>query len=699
MTNFRFERVYLSERSDKVKILTLLLVVIAVVVPAEATGDIACLIMLQETTRIGSWLHDPAGIRYLVVDALVDQGICDVLQVLTFAEEANLIFLRWTPADVNEERLKEQIRRRILQEHVEEADIDHAFRKALGIFEELEGFPKRIVVLLSDGEFTPGSAERLFQKTLPEFIKRGIRVYAFRFYFLERPTLKDIAEATGGVYWPGNVAILQAALDRIASDLKVQGQESPPLGEFIDFIVADIAMKVFMEEIYWDDVPVRLGVSLTYKGQPLSGAGVEVTLGEDRGKLWIEGIYTVVGGESHPMHYSGRRYTVSLSLVPGVYPITLLAKGRLRRGVEEEPFKIEAHRTVFVKQKPMVALKGAEGTYVYVRNQPIELKVYLIKGDPTDLTRTPKVGVIPPRPGGAPLFLTPVPKGAGEWVISYRPVATGSYTFIIAEGEGYRVAPNSDIKVQVTPPKLQVPTKVSIQGQGCLTVRATLFPPDTAMLAVMADELEANKAQLHLSPEKGEAKLCLKMDFPLLEQLRRKGFTTQVHLKDLTGTFGNRTWGIAVEVIPSFPTAPLIGAALLGLIVAVPVGVVIHRRRRSLKEHSVEQLVGRGFSFPKPKGDDVLEIAVGRAPEGTHKITIPREDIAETQLIITVQNGISKLIPKSQLKTYVNGAAVLVETELQDESIIEFGSESSCSLLFTDKEQEVCIQILKIQGR
>lgn len=676
--------------------------------------EAACLVLEQETRFIGAILRDPGGVRFEVVEALLDSGLCDQFQAVAFGgREARAVFPSWVRvADADVDQLLKSLRRRVLKEQAEEGDINLALWTAFQAFEEAEDASQKLVILLSDEALI--GVNQAFKEIVPYLVRDGVRIYAFRFYFVDKGILYELTRATDGLVWPGSRAGIPAALECIADDLQrereqeqAELEQQTPLRKFLSSVIAEISVEIGAREAYWDDELVRLQTRLFYDDQPLGRAPLEVDLGGDGGRLRVDAVYVAVGGEEYPMRYGGGRWAAEFPLPAGSHVLEVLIEGRLSRGVEEEPFRVEAYTQVIVRERPQVALRladGARGTYFYLRHQPIALELFVVKGRPADLGAPPKLWIQPPK--GRSFYLTPTASEKGVFHTVFRPEQAGSYVLLVTGGLDYRAAPQaSQLKLEVLPPRLEVPQRVVLrEGRGCFPVRTQLFPPDVAVLAVEADDrLRPDRVRLELTPQQGEVQICLEsvVRFPLISQLQRRGFEAWVRLLDVSGILDapEGRYELTVNVVPPFPTWPVVGAILLlGLIVAIPTGAIVTRRRRQAQKgtFSDEDLVGREFRFPKPGGGGVLEIAVGRAPKGSHTIVIPREDVAETQFVITVQREVSKLTPKSPLKTYVNGAAALFETELSDGSTIEFGSGSGCSLRFHEGGQEVRLQVLRI---
>ncbi|HIC96424.1 TPA: hypothetical protein EYP12_07360, partial [Candidatus Bipolaricaulota bacterium] len=343
----------------------------------EADGvEAACLVLLQVTRFISAFLRDPGGVRFEIIDGLLDRGFCARFQVLAFGRtETRLAFESWVrPASEDREVLKGRIREQLLQERAERADIELAFWRAFHLFKELESegdVNERIIVLLSDGAFTAGSVERLFRETLPYLIREGIRVYIFRFYFLERPALYEIAQATGGLIWPGSRSSLPRALERIEADLfrererreparsgseprestpppapgPVEVEPKPPLEGFLSSIVKEISVEIQTRRTYWDDETVRLEAAISYRDRMLGPEAIAIDLGGDPGLMRIEGVYASLAGgaqsQSQPLRFAGSRWMADLSLPVGTHTVELIVKGRVIRGTEEEPFQVQ----------------------------------------------------------------------------------------------------------------------------------------------------------------------------------------------------------------------------------------------------------------------------------------------------------------------------------------------------------------------
>lgn len=659
-------------------------------VPADRTT--ACVAMIQQTKFMDSWLRDPEGARFKVIAEALEHEprICQLFQALVYGESGSKpVFPSWIRVtEADPERLVGKIRSTTLSKSGDAADINRAFQAAFTAFRQLDGSPKKIVLFLSDGAFTMGSVDQFFRETLSAFVHSDTRVYTLNFYFLHRQSLQDIAQATGGLYFSGNLgnpAVRQAALERIAADLRVsepatpkEGQEpetppteKAPLREFLDPITAGISMNVSAEPFYWADAPARIEAVLAYKGELLGQSGLPVELGDDRGRLWIEAVYATVTGERHALvHQQDRRYAGELALPAGIHSLVLTAEARIQRDSEEEQIRVETQKTLVVKQRPVVALAAEPGPYT--RHQPVKLTLTVIQGDPTDLTETPKVRVLPAQ--GEPSYLNPVPgRDAGRFTVTHRPATEGTFRYFVAGGESYRAASNaSELVVEVAPPALVVPKRVSLTSGACFAVRSTLFAPDEAVLAVATDgQLRADKERLQLTPAKGEARLCLESvrGFSLIERLQRKGFHSEVRFIDVTGTFGEREFAVAVDVASPFPLMLTVGAAVLGVaLIAIPIVFIGGRRE------SAGAFRGRKLTRRLQVGG---QVRIGRGVDPDKGWRLPGREIGEVHLSILRTEEGYRVRVEAGLELYKNGKKVRLEEPLAQGDVLEFGEYKS----------------------
>jgi hypothetical protein len=438
----------------------------------------------------------------------------------------------------------------------------------------------------------------------------------------------------------------------------------------------------------------------TYRGSPL----------EPRGK-WASGTETVVIGVE--FHVDGRFtkaggydaerrvYSANLGrLSEGLHDIRAVLRGELHReGSTPMPFEIASEkRKVEVYTKALIA--WGELPAELTRHEPVSLKVES-KGDLSEASIRANVVL----PDGSIQGIELVADGRGRFVARYIPTQTGQYHFVLEPSASYQVE-QPEVIVQVVPPRLElVDSGLTFHGPATkeLRVRAKLFSPDVAALILA---LQGSGAKVEVAGETfvltaNQPEISIPIEVRAIDwlaRLQRRELRYELTIADVNGVVEPQRVTIPLRILAPFPTREVLSlAALLVALVSTLSWRLIARRRTASSQQGAEKLIpGQEFVFAKPKDGSSLEVAVGRAPtKALNKIVIPREDVAETQFVITVQNGLCKLVPKARLKTYVNRVAALVETELKDGSIIEFGSGSSCSLLFKDEEQQIRFRVIK----